>query len=436
MKTSLENTKVSAIGQLLTRSQADFYMSYPGDPTRRQPVHTVYGGAQLFSSETPTKVGNLALKAFTENVPDPGSLATIFGMDRDVAQNVYPRLAAKLQREAVEDYRIDFEDGYGNRSDAEEDKHAESAALETAKAMKAGKFFPYSGIRIKAFTEELFPRAVRTLDIFLTTLLEQTQGRLPDNFVVTLPKVVTTEQVSSLVQILSHFEMQALLPAGVLRLELMIETPQSLFNRAGQAALLALVKAAESRCTAVHFGAYDYTAALNIAASEQALDHPACDFARQMMQNTLAGTGIFIADGATVQMPIGTKDIVVKSWQRSYRNVRHGLRQGYYQGWDLHPAQIPARYAALYAFFREGLPEASARLESFVKKAAQANLVGDTFDDAATGQGLLNFFLRGIACGALDESESEKTGLSLDEIRSRSFLRILNSRKNRAAELI
>jgi hypothetical protein len=101
---------------------------------------------------------------------------------------------------------------------------------------------------------------------------------------------------------------------------------------------------------------------------------------------------------------------------------------GYYQGWDLHPAQLPVRYAAMYAFFLEGLADASRRLNNFIERAAQASLVGNTFDDAATGQGLLNFFLRGLACGALTEAEVLATGITLDELRSRSFAHIVANR--------
>ncbi len=107
----------------------------------------------------------------------------------------------------------------------------------------------------------------------------------------------------------------------------------------------------------------------------------------------------------------------------------HSLRNGFYQGWDLHPAQFVTRYAAVYHFFLGGLTSASNRLKAFVEKAALASLHGDVFDDAATGQGLLNFFLRGIACGAITEDEARATGLSLEEIRSRSFLKILESRR-------
>jgi hypothetical protein len=94
---------------------------------------------------------------------------------------------------------------------------------------------------------------------------------------------------------------------------------------------------------------------------------------------------------------------------------------------------LPTRYGAVYGFFLEGLEAASARLKNFVGKAAQATLIGDVFDDAATGQGLLNYFLRGISCGAVTEDEALATGLSLEEIRGRSFVKILEGRKAAAA---
>jgi hypothetical protein len=102
---------------------------------------------------------------------------------------------------------------------------------------------------------------------------------------------------------------------------------------------------------------------------------------------------------------------------------------GFYQGWDLHPAQLPVRYAAVYSFFLEGLGAASTRLKNFIEKAAQATRVGEVFDDAASGQGLLNFFLRGISCGAITEGEAQKAGLTLAELQTRSFLKILEGRR-------
>ena len=126
---------------------------------------------------------------------------------------------------------------------------------------------------------------------------------------------------------------------------------------------------------------------------------------------------------------MGPPDAVIAAWALHARLVRRSLQHALYQGWDLHPAQLVVRYAAVYSFFQEGLPAASARLKAFVEKAALASLFGDVFDDAATGQGLLNFFLRGIACGAITEDEALATGLTLEEIRTRSFLQILLGRR-------
>jgi hypothetical protein len=118
-------------------------------------------------------------------------------------------------------------------------------------------------------------------------------------------------------------------------------------------------------------------------------------------------------------------------WALHYRHVRHSLRHSYYQGWDLHPAQLPTRYAAVYAFYLEALEAATERLSRFVERAARATLTGDVFDDAATGQALLNFFLRGVGCGAITEEEALATGLTIEELRTRSFLAILGVRGGR-----
>ena len=209
----------------------------------------------------------------------------------------------------------------------------------------------------------------------------------------------------------------------------MIETTQSAFAPDGSVALPRLVAEGRGRIVAAHFGTYDYTAACSITAAHQHMLHPVCDFAKHVMQVALAGTGIWLSDGATNVMPIGSREVVHRAWRLHAQHVRHSLETGFYQGWDLHPAQLVTRYAAVYAFFLDGLDAASTRLKNFVQKAAQATLVGDVFDDAATGQGLLNCFLRGISCGAITEAEALATGLTLDEIRTRSFLKILQGRR-------
>jgi citrate lyase beta subunit len=247
--------------------------------------------------------------------------------------------------------------------------------------------------------------------------------------VVTLPKVTSPEQVAALASACDAFEYWRELPAGSLRFELMVETAQSIFGGDGSVALPRLVSEGRGRIVAAHFGTYDYTAACSITAAHQHMLHPVCDFAKHVMQVSLAGTGLWLSDGATNVMPIGSRDVVHRAWRLHYEHVRHSLVTGFYQGWDLHPAQLPTRYAAVYTFFLEGLDAASDRLRNFVQKAAQATLVGDVFDDAATGQGLLNYFLRAMNCGAITEEEAvDKSGLTLEELRSRSFVKILKGR--------
>lgn len=368
----------------LTSANLDFARRYPGESARRQPIHTFYGGAHLFRSDTCRKLGTLAERALTEHAPDPATLAQTLGIPSDLAETVYARVIEKLRNEPIENFHIDFEDGYGIRPNDEEDAAARAAAEQVALGMTLGTLPPFLGIRIKPLSEEWKARAFRTLNLFLDGL------RTPPNFVVTLPKITVPEQVTALADALEPFP-------GV-GIELMIETPQSVLL------LPKLVEAARGRCTAVHFGAYDYTASLGITAARQHLLHPACDFARSMMQVQLAGTGVWLVDGGTNVLPLPSGS-VHGAWKLHYDAVRHGLDNGFYQGWDLHPAQLPARFAAVYAFFLEGREAASERLRNFVAQAARATQVAGVFDDAATGQGLLNYFRRAANCGAIPESD-------------------------------
>lgn len=424
---------------------ADFVKRYPGESGRRQPVHTVYGGAHLFKSDTAVRLGQLAVRSFGAYAPDAATFAAALDLPIALADTIYERVGEKIAREAVEDFRIDFEDGYGTRPDAEEDSHVVAAANEVAKGMATGTLSPFIGIRIKTFSDELMSRSIRTLDLFLTTLVGASGGKLPDNFVVTLPKIVTPEQVTALINIFDEIESKLGLAAGSLKMEMMIETTQSIIDEKGEIGMPRMLDAARGRCTGAHFGVYDYTASCSITAAYQDMAHPACDFARSMMQVSFGGTGVWLSDGATNIMPVAPHRgedlsaeqiaeniaVVHGAWKLHYDQCRHSLSNAIYQGWDLHPGQLPTRYAAVYTFFLEGLDQASERLKNFVEKAAQATLVGDIFDDAATGQGLLNYFLRAINCGAVTEEEAiERTSVTLEELRSGSFVTILKNRQN------
>ena len=445
VRTSLPDKKLQKILARVRRKQARISERYPGDSGARQPVHTVYGGAHLFTSDTARKLGDLAVRALDSHAPDARTFAEAIGVPGELAARVYDRVRDKLRREPVEDFRIDFEDGYGNRPDDEEDGHAVAAAKQVAAGMVAGTLPPFLGIRVKPLTGELAARSLRTLDVFLTELLANTNGTLPSNFVVTLPKIQSRIDVEVLVDSFEQLEDRLDIENGALRVEFMVETTQSLFDLQGRAVLPRLARAAGGRLTGAHFGTYDYTAGCDITAAQQRMGHPACDFAKHMMKVAFAGTGVMLSDGATNIMPVGphrghglgddhqraNRAAVHAAWRLHADDIRHSLVNGFYQGWDLHPGQLPSRYGAVYGFFLDGFGPASERLRNFVDKAAQATLVGDVFDDAATGQGLLNYFLRGIACGAVTEQEALATGLSLDEIRGKSFVKIMAARRDR-----
>ena len=427
--TTIPDTALSSILDALDKANARIATEFPGDSPARQPVHTVYGGAHLFKADAAPKLGAVALRSLQEHAPDAGALAEALGLDAALADRIYLRVIDKLTREPIEDFRIDFEDGFGNRPDEEEDRFAHAAADEVASGLAAHTLPPSIGIRIKPLNEELKRRSLRTFDLFLTRLVDAVRGQLPPNFVVTLPKITSPEQVTALASACDAFEYWHHMPAGTLRFEVMVETTQSVFAPDGSVALPRLIAEGGGRIVAAHFGTYDYTAACGITAAHQHMRHPVCDFAKHVMQVTLAGTGVWLSDGATNVMPIGSRAVVHRAWRLHFDHVRHSLETGFYQGWDLHPAQLPSRYAAVYSFFLEGLAAASERLTNFVRKAAQATLVGDVFDDAATGQGLLNYFLRAMNCGAITEREAmDMSGLTLDELRSRSFVSILKSR--------
>jgi citrate lyase beta subunit len=474
MKTTIPADEKENIFDTLKVANLAFQKIYPGDRPDRQPVHTVYGGANLFKSDTPKRMGDIALKSVKMYAPDFTVLAKVLqlsGSDQlpsdenkifelmqqlNTSQNgkagkknpaaisfaVYTKMLRKLETEAVEDFRIDFEDGFGNRSDPEEDDTAVNAAMELAKGMKENTLSPFIGIRIKPFTEDLKQRAVRTLDIFLTTLFSQTANQLPQNFVVMLPKVTIPEQIHALVKFFQIIEKKHQLPDGTLKMEMMVEATQAVMDKDGKNPLRNLIMAGNGRCIAAHFGTYDYTASCNITAKYQTMDHPVCDFAHHMTKVALAGTGIFLSDGATNVMPVGphrgdqltqeqfeeNRAVVHRAWKLCFDHTTHSLRNGFYQGWDLNPAQLPMRYAAVYSFFLESYEDAAIRLRHFVDKAAQATLSGDIFDDAATGQGLLNYFLRALNSGAITENELLATGLNIEEIRMRSFYKILQHR--------
>lgn len=364
---------------------------YPGEPAGRQPVHTVYVPAHRFSADLVPKWGEQAGRVFADH-------GERLGLPGEIAE----RVRRKLSVEPIEDLRIDFEDGYGDPGDEAED----AAALACARVLAAGGSLPpFTGIRFKSFERLTRRRGIRTLDVFLDGL----GGELPPGFVVTLPKVTAVEQVAVAAEVMAGLEDAYALPVGALRFEVQIETSQSIVGTDGSLAVARIIRAADGRCAGLHFGTYDYTAALGIAAAYQSMDHPAADFAKAVMQVAAAGTGVRLSDGSTNRLPVGGE--MQAAWREHLRLVRRSLERGFYQGWDLHPHQLPTRFAATYAFFREGVGSAAKRIRDYAEQADSGVL-----DEPATAQALAVFLLRGLDCGALDEEE-----LPLDRTRLRAY---------------
>ena len=358
-------------------------------------IQTLYWGAHRFAAETLAQIGDDARAVWAEAAPDAAALARILGWPADdVAEHVHAAVARKLAHEPVEDIRIDFEDGYGPRTDAEEDATATATGTAAGRCAMPRRF----GIRIKPLTPELAPRAIATLDRFTTALVESAHG-FPRGFVLTVPKVTSPDQCRVAVELLARLERTLGLADGSIALEIMIEVPQALFDGQGRLVLPALVAASGPRLVGVHLGVYDFTAAWEVPALFQSMAHPACDFVRALVRATCSGTGLVLSAGSTNVLPVPGH--VEASWRRSHDEIRHVLVDGWYHGWDLHAGQLPVRYATNIRFYREGLPAALARLRAYT----QASEGAATLDDAPTIAALQAFVRRATACGAAEAHE-------------------------------
>ena len=382
----------SELDERLAEADAALASRYPGERPGRQPVHTAYVPADRFGADTSRSWGDEALGLLDEHADKFAAVVA----DADVIR----RVKAKLGDEPVEDVRIDFEDGYVGHSSDDEDEHARTAAHALAEAQQDETAPPCSGIRIKSFDPSSRARGVRTLTRFLAAYAEA-KGSL-DAFVVTLPKVTSTEQVAAFVHAASTIEDEIGLADKAVRFEVQVETPQTILGADGTALVARIVHASAGRITGLHFGTYDYSAYLGIAAGQQSLDHPAADHAKLVMQAAAAGTGVRLSDGSTNVLPVGDADAIHLAWENHHRLVTRSLERGYYQGWDLHPGQLPTRYAATYAFFRGGLPQATQRLEAY----AEQRQGGGIADEPATARALADYVLRGLDCGAVDAGEA------------------------------
>ena len=394
------------LDEQLAAADAALAEHYPGDRGVRQPVHTVYIPADRFTVTTVPDWGREALGVLEAHGSSPEQFAEASSMRLELASEVYPLVRQKLETEPIEDLRIDFEDGFGNRPDAEEDAAAVGAARALADSVGDGIAAPFHGIRFKSFEAPTRRRGLRTLDLFLGELVRA--GGLTDGFLLTLPKVTSVDQVQAMVTACAWLEEAHTLLAGRLGFEIQVETPQSILGSDGSALVARMIHASGGRCTGLHYGTYDYSASTGVSAEYQSMEHAVADYAKAVMQVAAAGTGVFVSDGSTNILPVGDDDAVRRGWSLHARLVRRSLERGYYQGWDLHPAQLPTRYAATYAFYRDGLDSAVERLRAYLGQGDSQFL-----DEPATAVALAGFVLRGLDCGAVDADELT-TGIGAD----------------------
>jgi hypothetical protein len=375
---------------------------FPGERAGRQPVHTVYVPADRVHADLVADWGEQASAALDQH---EALFRDLVGDD-----DLVRRVRAKLQAEPIEDLRIDFEDGYGARPDDEEDAHVGAAAHALAESRQRGTDAPFAGIRVKSFEAPTRRRGLRSLAAFVQEFAGA--GGSFEQFVTTVPKVTSVDQVEAMVYVCAQLEEALGLTERTLRFEIQVETPQSILGPDGTALVARMVHAADRRCTALHYGTYDYSAFCGIAAEYQSMAHPVADHAKLVMQAAAAGTGVRLSDGSTNILPVGDAAAVERAWRLHAQLVRRSLERGYYQGWDLHPAQLPTRYAATIAFYREGLDRAGARLRNYREHTDSAIL-----DEPATARALADYIVRALHCGATTADEVRvATGADVDEV--------------------
>jgi citrate lyase beta subunit len=399
-------------------------------------IHTVYWSAHRFDVDSVASLGQQARSMFDRHAPTPAALAAVLDWaDDPLTATVHARVQHRLAETPVEDVRIDFEDGYGLRPDAEEDADATRVGQAIAEAARTDRLPSTIGLRIKPLTHEFAERSIATLDRCVTALV-QAHGGLVPGFVVTLPKVTFVEQLQTMDALLLRLERKLGLAPHAIDLEFMIEVPHAVFDPAGRVSLPGYLAAVRERLVGVHVGVYDFTAAVEVAAGEQAMDHPACDLVRGLMRLAYSGTGLVLSAGSTNSLPVAASGesesaAVTRGWRASATQIRHVLRRGYYHGWDLHPGQIPVRYAACHRFFLEGLPAAAGRLRTYLQSATFAMDHAAVLDDVATGQALLGFFVRGRACGAFTDGDLLRGGLHPSDLATGRFVDLLARGWNR-----
>lgn len=365
--------------------------------TQVQPSHTVYGGAHLFKPGLAEKLTSIAVQTM-KSVDSTAQLP----FRAEIWQQVLVRGQSPLG--LVEDFRIDFEDGYGVRSDEEEDADAQRAGGNLAQYLLSGTYAGRYGLRIKDL-ERHQARAFRTFDLFCEALVTHLGNRtLKAPLVVTVPKVRTPAKIAELT---THLAARTL----PIRLEIMIEDPAGLVQVAESCL------AAGSLLGGVHFGPFDFLAQCGLNQGD--LHHPLAQRAKQDILLTVKGRvepllqgAVELSDGPTTRLPIRphrecqtaqqqkqNDQALIAAWSEHKSNIHQSLSQGYSQSWILHPAQLVSLHCSLAEIYSLNLRETVERLGKFQNAQQQATRSSQEFDDSATIRVLVNRLRRAISYG-------------------------------------
>ena len=375
---------IAQIDELLAPVDARLAAQYPGDRPGHQPIHSVYVPADRAHAGTVREWGEIATGLLAEH-------AAV--LDGRIPAELVER---NLQTGPIQDLRIDFEDGYAPASDAAHDADARRIGAVLAGLPGRPGAPARFGIRPRGLEPAERRRGIRTLELVL-----EGAGGVPEGFVFTVPKVRSADQVPALNVLCGAFETAHGLAPGTLSYELQIESPHIVLGADGTAGIARAVRDSGGRCSALHFGTYDYTAALGIAPRFQSLTHPTADHAKSVMQLAAAQAGVWVSDGSTQVLPQGTPAQVRDALELHYELVSRSLRAGLYQGWDLHPGHLVSRWAATLAFYREAMPIAAERIAAYCRGVAG----GTKADEPATAQMLATLVVRGLACGSFTAAE-------------------------------
>ena len=425
----LDHSTLADIDALLSDTDELLSTRYPGERDVRQPVHTVYVPGHHSTPSLPREWGEQALECVEANggmvqlaerviiasrketgAPDSQAIPNLHQVARE-AEMLAEAVTQKLHREPIEDLRLDFEDGFGHPGDEIEDSCVRQAARNAIAGVDEKGAPAFFGIRFKCMEAETRARGLRTLDMFLAEVIAA-HGSLPTQLVLTLPKVSTADQVRAMVLACRSLEAQHGLSEGAITFEVQVETPQLILGPDGTVPLAPVLTAGAGRITSLHYGTYDYSASMGIAAAYQAMDHPVADFAKNQMMLAVAGTGVHLSDGSTNILPIGEPEEIQRAWSLHAGLVRRHLKRGIYQGWDMHPHQLPTRFLATFRFYREGAARAATRLHNYVFGEDSAVL-----DEPATARALARYLCRGLSCGAhTEEFVVDRTQLSIETL--------------------